>query len=366
VGEKVKEQVMISKQQLFFILVQTHIGVGILSLPYAVHKVAGKDGWISILLAGLLVQAGIAIIWLLSSRFPTKTLYDFAPLILGRAVGFVLNTLYVMFFFIIACHTLAIFLSVTANWVFPYTPHSVFAVIVIGITVYLIKENIRIIARFSVLTSFLFATVFLLFLFVIHHLNIRYLLPIGSAGIPAILSGTEQALFSFAGFETLLLLFPLTKASGKAKWRTAASASAVVGVLYALLAAFVYAYFSTDKLKHVPEPIIYMVKAVELGVIERVDLIFLSAWAVFAITTFMSYLYAAASGAAHLVKAEHHRKAVYLLAVLALPVSLYAENSTKLERISGMIGTWSSLFLFALPVLLLVIAIMRKKREESS
>ncbi|MET1029646.1 GerAB/ArcD/ProY family transporter [Domibacillus tundrae] len=365
-GERVKEHVTISKQQLFFLLLQTHVGVGILSLPYAVHQIAGKDGWLSILLAGLLVQAGIAIIWLLSSRFPNKTLYGFAPLILGRAVGFVLNTLYVVFFFIIACHTLAIFLTVSANWIFHYTPHSVFAVIVIGITVYLIKENIRMIARFSILTSILLAAMFLLFLFIIPDLNARDLLPIGSAGAPAILRGSEQALFSFAGFEMLLLLFPLTKATGKEKWKAAASASAVVAILYALLAAFSYMYFSSEKLKHIPEPVLYMVRSVELGVIERVDLVFLSAWAVFAITTFMSYLYAAASGATHLVKAENHRKAVYWLAALALPVSLYAKNSNELERISGTIGTWSSLFLFALPVFLLIIAMMRKKREESS
>ncbi|MCP3761181.1 spore germination protein [Domibacillus sp. A3M-37] len=365
-GERVKEHATISKQQLFFMLLQIHVGVGILSLPYVVHREAGKDGWISILLAGILVQAGIAIIWLLSSRFPNKTLYDFAPLVLGRAVGFVLNTLYVVFFFIIACYTLAIFLSVSANWVFHYTPRSVFAVIVIGITVYLIKENIRIIARFSTLTSFLLAAVFLLFLFMVNDLNVRYLLPVGSAGTPAILTGAEQALFSFTGFEMLLLLFPLTKASGKEKWKAAASASGIVAVLYALLAAFSYMYFSSDKLKHVPEPVLYMVRSMELGVIERVDLIFLSAWAVFAITTFMSYLHAAALGAARLVKAEHHRKAVYWLAALVLPVSLYAENSNELERISGTIGTWSSLFLFALPVFLLIIAMMRKKREESS
>ncbi|WP_046178176.1 GerAB/ArcD/ProY family transporter [Domibacillus tundrae] len=361
-----KEHATISKQQLFFMLLQTHVGVGILSLPYIVHKESGKDGWISILLAGILVQAGIAIIWLLSSRFPNKTLYDFAPLILGRVLGFLLNALYVVFFFIVACYTLAIFLSVSADWVFHYTPRSVFAVIVIGITVYLIKENIRIIARFSTLTSFLLAGVFLLFLFIIHDLKVRYLLPVGSAGGPAILRGSEQALFSFAGFETLLLLFPLTKASGKAKWKAAAGAGALVAILYALLAAFSYMYFSTDKLKHVPEPVLYLVRSVELGVIERVDLLFLSVWAVFAITTFMSYLYAAASGAAHLVKAENHRKAVYWLAALVLPVSLYAENSNELERISGTIGTWSSLFLFVLPVFLLVMAMMRKKREESS
>ena len=50
-----KKDQSITKFQLFFILIQSQIGVGLLSLPNAVQKTAKGDGWISTLLAGLAV-----------------------------------------------------------------------------------------------------------------------------------------------------------------------------------------------------------------------------------------------------------------------------------------------------------------------
>ncbi|WNS78618.1 GerAB/ArcD/ProY family transporter [Domibacillus sp. DTU_2020_1001157_1_SI_ALB_TIR_016] len=61
-GGKMKKEASISNWQLFFFMLQTHVGVGILSLPYDVHQVAGKDGWLSILLAGFFMQIGIIVI----------------------------------------------------------------------------------------------------------------------------------------------------------------------------------------------------------------------------------------------------------------------------------------------------------------
>lgn len=42
----------LSRRQYFFIIVQTEIGVGILSLPYDLHSKAKQDGWISLLIGG--------------------------------------------------------------------------------------------------------------------------------------------------------------------------------------------------------------------------------------------------------------------------------------------------------------------------
>ncbi|MEM1504436.1 GerAB/ArcD/ProY family transporter [Domibacillus sp. 8LH] len=109
---------------------QTHVGVGILSLPYDVHQAAGKDGWLSILLAGFFMQIVIVVMWLLALRFPSKTLPEFLPLIVGRVISVLIIALYIFFFFMIASQILAVFLSITADWAFPHTPSLVFAVII--------------------------------------------------------------------------------------------------------------------------------------------------------------------------------------------------------------------------------------------
>lgn len=59
-------QIKQTKTQLLFFIIQTQIGVGILSLPYSVFQRAKQDGWMSILLAGLVVQLLILLFWMLA------------------------------------------------------------------------------------------------------------------------------------------------------------------------------------------------------------------------------------------------------------------------------------------------------------
>lgn len=362
-GEKVKSEASISSWQLFFFMVQTHIGVGILSLPYEVHEIAGKDGWLSILLAGFFMQIGIIMIWLLASRFSNKALPEFLPLLVGRVISRIILALYMFYFFMTASQTLAVFLSITEDWAFPHTPSIVFAVIIAAITVYLIQEDIRVIARFHVLMSFLMIGVLMVFIFMWHYLNVYYLLPVGSSGLQSIAAGAPKAMFSLAGIEMLLWLFPFTQANNKGKWRAAAGASLIVTILYTLLALCVFSYFSAAKLKHVPEPVLYMIKSIELGIIERLDLIFLVFWAVFSITSIMSYLYLASISAASITKAKHHKTAVYLFGLLIIPLAVYTSNAESIKILGGFINSAALVFIFVIPLLLLVIAFIRKKRE---
>ncbi|OAH57789.1 hypothetical protein AWH48_01860 [Domibacillus aminovorans] len=360
-----KSPATISPVQLFFVLLQTQIGIGLLSLPYTVQEDAGKDGWIAVLLAGLFVQGGIALMCLLSSRFPGLTLYDFAPLLVGRIIGTVLTMMYTLFFFAITCYELSMFLAISSNWAFPRTPHVVFAVLSVAVSVYLVRENVRVMARFHALASFLLVSVLFVFLPLIPHFEIQYLLPVASNGVEAIMKGSGKIVTTFVGFELLLYLYPFTEGSKMAKWKAAAGASAVATIVYAFLAIVASAVFSPKEIKIVPEPVLYVLKEVELIVIERIDLLFLTIWAVFVLTTIMSYLYVASTGLTHLLKAKEHRKSLCVLAVLVIPIAIANENREELMEIGGKLNNVSTIFLFFIPIVLLMVALIRKKREES-
>ncbi|WP_155894673.1 endospore germination permease [Bacillus sp. 37MA] len=360
-----KSPATISPVQLFFIILQTQIGIGLLSLPYTVQEGAGKDGWISILLAGLFVQGGIAVIWLLSSRFPGLTFYDFAPLLVGRIIGTVLTMMYILFFFAMVCYQLSYFLAVSSNWAFPRTPHVIFAVLAVAVSVYLAKENLRIIGRFHNLASFLLVSIIFVLLPLIPHFEMRYLLPFASNGVEDIMRGAGKAVTAFAGFELLLWLYPFTEGSKTAKWKAVAGANAATSIIYAILAFASSAIFSPEEIKVVPEPVLYIMKEAELIVVERIDLLFLTVWAVLVLTSLISYLYVASTGLTHLLKAKEHKKSLYVLAVLVIPVAIANENRMELMRIGDKINSVSIILLFVIPAFLLMVALIRKKREES-
>ena len=81
----------ITKFQLFFILIQSQIGVGLLSLPNVVQKTAKGDGWISTLFAGVVVQIMLIIYWQLLKRFPTLIYTEITKKILGSVLGKLIN-----------------------------------------------------------------------------------------------------------------------------------------------------------------------------------------------------------------------------------------------------------------------------------
>lgn len=46
----------LGRTQLFWFFMHAQIGVGLFSLPYSIYKHAQTDGWISLLIAGVVVQ----------------------------------------------------------------------------------------------------------------------------------------------------------------------------------------------------------------------------------------------------------------------------------------------------------------------
>src|SRR5699024_11306607 len=80
----------VCSSDLFFLVLQTQIGVGVLSLAFNVFNTAEQDGWISTLIAGLAIQVAIIIIWMMARRFPSSTIFDILPQLLRseeRRVG---------------------------------------------------------------------------------------------------------------------------------------------------------------------------------------------------------------------------------------------------------------------------------------
>ena len=51
----------ISVSQLFFIVLQTQIGIGVSGLPYNLFKTAHTDGWISMLISGCMYSSNYII-----------------------------------------------------------------------------------------------------------------------------------------------------------------------------------------------------------------------------------------------------------------------------------------------------------------
>ncbi len=355
----------ITKYQLLFMILQTQIGVGVLGLPYSVHKVSKSDGWISVIIAGLVVQLMIFIIWSLVRKYPGETIYGIAEQITGKFFGKFIGAIYILYAIVISTLILVLFQDILKLWVLPNTPKWVIMFLMVFASLYLVKERVRVIARF-----YLFVTSMIPFLIILTFISFpevaeyRYLFPIGQAGAMKILLGAHSVLISMLGFEMLLLLSKYVDASDRSIFKFVSIANGTTTAIYIFLTMISYVVFSPKEIEIVPQPVLYMLKAITFKIVERIDLLFLSIWIVIVTTSLMSYLLFASKGLAHFLKKEEHKKAAYVLAIPVYLLALIPQDKFQVEQISTYIGYASYLFIAILPIVLWMLSSITSRNSK--
>jgi spore germination protein (amino acid permease) len=356
----------ITHRQLFFVIIQSQTGVGVLSLPYTLFAKAKTDGWISLLLAGLFIQISILAIWKLCEMYPKQTIFDFIPKIVGTKLGVVLNILFVVHLFSVCVVILILYNSIVSKWIFFQTPRLVVILILALTCVYCITCTAREIARFLMLVSPLLLVLFFFVAYAYSDVHLLYAFPVGAAGIKTILSGSSDALISLLGFDTALVFLAYTQGRSNSKLKVISYASLCVTLFYCFVTFTTYIFFNPVEIVIVPEPVLYMLKAFSFKILERTDLIFLSIWIVFVTTSLISYLFFTAKGVQTLFKLKHHKSAAPYVGIICALIASIPGSKLDVQLWSKLIGM-SALCCSALfPIFLLLIAIFRKRKEKGA
>ncbi|WP_232697097.1 GerAB/ArcD/ProY family transporter [Brevibacillus daliensis] len=354
----------ITPGQLVFLITQTQIGVGLLGLTSKVHNVAKGDAWISVLLAGMLAHLFIFVMWCLSRRFPSFTLYDYLPVLLGKYIGKFIQFVYTAYFILVASYIILQFSSTFHDWVLSNTPRWIIMGIISGVCLYLIRESLRTIARFFVLVFFCNIAVIIITAYAYLHVNFLYILPVGQAGIWKITEGAHYAMNAFAGYELLLITFPLVEGGSAGKLKAATLANLFTAVLYTFAVFTSLIVFSPPEMELLPQPLLYMVKALTFSVFERLDLYFLSLWAVVTTTSLMGYMFMASKGLANLFRAQsNHQNAAPYTVALVFIIVVFFQNPLLIDVFGKILSIANYVFLFGIPFVLFMISILFKVTE---
>jgi spore germination protein (amino acid permease) len=361
-----KKNNKISINQFYFLLLQTQIGVGILTLPATVHQDAKGDGWISVLLSGAAILVITTMIWGLCKRYPTDTIFEFSKKIAGKIPGSLINLLYICYFLSISVLIIQLSSSVLKKWVLALTPQWVLIALFVAVGIYLGRENLKIIARFYVIETVLVIILLILSIGTYTDVNYKYIFPIGQAGVKNIIMGSHDSLVSMLGFEMLLAVFPFVAAKEKQILKFASLSVITVTVLYAFFTFTSYIVFSPAEMELVPEPILYMLKALHYELIERLDLVFISIWIVPMTTSLVSYLYLSSVGISKLLRRKNHKSTILYVAFIVLVISVLMPSSEDfVQKISHVISLSSYAFIAVIPLLLLLLSFIKSfGREE--
>jgi spore germination protein (amino acid permease) len=350
-----------SRMQLFAFILQTQVGIGVLSFPYVLHQAAGEDGWISVILAGACVNGLLIIYAALCHRFPGKNFYEFMPLILGKWVGNVVNAFYTFHFLFLSCLVLLMEMLFVELWILPFTnPWLVIAANFI-ILLYFAKERLPIIARYHTMVTFLLILMVAMMLTSFYTMDYRYLLPIGQKGWTAIIAGMKSSVITFLGFELFLIVSSDVQSKDKSMLAPVLWANTLATLFFLIVVLLCFLNFSPESIPFIPQPVPYFLNGISLPFLERMDLIFLSVWLVKVTASLISYMYAAGKGFGYWFHHNEHRKAMYYLVPFVCLIG-FAWRSEKRIAFLQKVTEFESFIVIGLPVLLFLFVWLKGKK----
>lgn len=373
---KTASKQVITSYQAFTLLYSTIFGAGVLSLPRSVGESAGNDMIWVILLSGVVVAILVYLITRLCQRFPGMTLVQFAPYILGsrkrKWVGYVISfpfLLMVALFFVMGTASVVrIFGETVVTTMLPRTPVEAVMLIFLLAAAIGAGSDLGVIAK---LNELLFPITLIPFLSMIYALfqsgeitNILPLFQLDPMVLPKALMGGA---FAFAGFQVVMIFSGFYQQPEKMKKANMISILAIT-ISYWYLCAISLSVFGIDEVNNLMFPVLEVAKVVKMEDIlfERIESAILSIWLVAGYTSVVNLFSALVQIIIEYFRlSERYRR---WIAFLAVPVFLYLalipENTQEVGIYADRIGLYDAVISVIIPVVLLLVAVIRKKKGE--
>lgn len=354
----------ITVMQTAAILISTIIGVGVLPLPlFAVHE-ANSGAPLGTLLGTLVGFAGLCIITLLGMRFPNKTIIQYSEDILGKWPAWLGNVLIIAFFAILTSLTAREFGEVVVTSVLKTTPVEVTVIVMLLLAAITTRNDITTFAYIHVFyTPILLVPVLLIVALSFKNSDLINLQPIwGNATgnmLPSIL--TIAALFQ--GSFILTIVIPAMRQPEKAM-KASMLGMLIAGGLYITIVAATVSVFGSEEIKKLLWPTLELAKATSLpaNILERLDAAFLAVWVTAVFTTLFSSYFLTIQSMSKLFRLSDHRMFSFFLLPIVFIMAMLPQNILQMYSIIQNFGRIGLCITIAYPGLLLVIAILRKKR----
>jgi spore germination protein (amino acid permease) len=358
----IPEKSRISQGQLMFFILQSQVGVGILSLPNKMQAGAKGGGWISVLIAGIAVQVIILILCALCKRFPSDTIYHFLPKITGNLIGNLLCIGYISYFLLTAGTILAKFADVVSRWVLQETPRWTLLLIAVLTCMYLLKENVRVIARLFVITTFTIIVMVILSLIGYVRIDLSYIFPITEVGWGKIFLAANDALYPLIGYEVILVIYPFVKGKSGGKLKATSLGNMLSTLFYTFEVFTSLIIFSPAVMPAISEPLLYMLKGFSFQIINRIDLIFLSLWVFIVCTSMVSWTFVATVGLARFFHRDQHKKAVPYSLFIIFILAMMAQEPSISDFFDQIVKFAHYTFVIGIPLILLCLTYLTRKR----
>lgn len=358
------EEGRITYKQLILLVVLNRIIITITYLPGLTEPPANQDIWLSALLyfpQQLFLALPIYFLW---KRFPDQTMIQYSQTIAGKA-GKLVGFLYIWYFLQSTAITLAQFGLFFTSTIMQETPILFFYLTLVLICAYATRKGLEVLGRLSeFFAPLVLIAITTVSLFLAKDMHLKALTPVMEKGILPVLQG--GLIYTARTVEVLGLAMLLPYLNNRQKVKTVFIVSfALVTLFFVIIILPVLTVFELGERRALNFPFYSVIRLINVAdFLERVEAAHMAIWVlgIFVRISFLYYL--TVLGLSQLLKLKDYKPLVLPIGTIIIPLSiLMAPSLVELQAFTSykIFTGYSLSFLFVLPSLLLLTAIIRKK-----
>lgn len=266
----------VTNRQLVFIIFLTLTTYTTIDLPKIMAETAGRSSWIPIIIASLIFGIAVVIVTKLNNMYQNKVLFDYSQEIVGKFFSCLITIYFIIYFLFIGVYLKLKLVGLLQSNFLPHTPQPVMLLIGIALFGYVAHKSITNIARgFEIIgITFLIITVGMCIFMLTEGMHYNALPLYNSADTKKFAEAVKALAIPYLGIEVLFII-PFTEKNKKAS-KTAFFTLLFIGFFYVLIVESTFMILGVNNTIALNDSFIEAIKVVEIPVIERTDVFYLT------------------------------------------------------------------------------------------
>lgn len=361
------ENSKVSSKQIRSLVVSTVVGIGILGLPSKIAAVLGNDGWIAIILGGLLIVPIIIFMNKIFQFYPGKDFFQIGHEVLGKWVFNSFLLIFLFYLIMLASFVTRNMAEIVKAFLLETTPTEVIIITFILVTSYIARSDINIIGRISYhVYPIILGFVIIVTLITLTGLDFTNMLPLFQSNIKDFPKGIGITFFSYLGFEILLFVLPFAEEREKTVKYSLIGIGFVI-VMYLIIFVISLSQYGLEHLQRQLFPTLALIKEVDLPgfFIENLDGVVMGVWVLVIAGTMGPVYYSAGKVISNLFSTKSHDLFIIPLLPIIYLVSLIPQSLIEVNVVlAKMINYCGLISIVLMPALIFCIGYYKIRRSE--
>ncbi|NOV02110.1 GerAB/ArcD/ProY family transporter [Paenibacillus planticolens] len=350
--------------QAAIILISTIVGVGVLALSLFAVKSADSGAPLITLLGFLLALLGFWFLTKLGMRFPSQSIIEYSQDLIGKWMAGLFSVMIIAFFCLITALASREFGEVVVTSVLTKTPLEVTVIVMLLLAAVSSRADIT---TFTYLHHFYFPIILfpglLIVVLSLKNAQLINLLPLWGNEPNGMHGGILTMAALFQGSFVMTIVIPAMRRPEKAML-AGVIGMVIAGSLYTLIVIATVGVFGAEEIKKLVWPTLELAKTTSLpaNILERLDGAFLAIWVTGVFTTLLSSHYSTIYFIGQLFRMRDHKMFSFFLVPFIYVLAMFPQNVLQMYQIIQLVGRWGLVITIFYPCVLLIVAMIRKKK----